>query len=113
MDLRHQEMIAVMARLMQAGHHVISPIVAGYPVEAMLNRSQVFPGKMVPAQISYQEWINWSAALLAVCKEMWIVTLPGWLQSKGVRSEVQQCYRANIPIRYVDPYTLEVSDDTE
>lgn len=45
------------------------------------------------------------------CDEVWVVCQEGWRQSRGVQAEIVHANTiANIPVRYVNPETLEVSD---
>ena len=56
-------------------------------------------------------WYEWSKAFLARADECWVLTLDGWAESAGVENEMEYASEHGMPVRYVDPKTLEVRDE--
>lgn len=52
---------------------------------------------------TYDYWLKLDEEFLKVCKQVVIITLPGWQKSKGVNAEVKMAKKYNIPINYIDP----------
>lgn len=73
------------AELLAKGEPVYSPIVFGYAVEDYLSKSNVY----VPAlKISYATWMNLARQMISGCGRVYVLTIPGWEDSKGLREEV-------------------------
>lgn len=53
-------------------------------------------------------WWKLNEKALRMADELWVVTLPGYLESMGVAQEIQFMEFRDAPIRYIDPKTLIV-----
>jgi hypothetical protein len=84
---RYRSALRASAELMAAGELVFCPVAYGHSVEDKLR--QTFP---------WEYWMRWSKAMLAPAKSLYVLTLPGWEASKGLRDEVHLAYSLEIPI---------------
>lgn len=87
---RMERFYATHARLLARGDVTVSPL---------LNH-QVVGRHAISGDWDF--WQSYSETLLARCDEMWIVTLPGWEESKGVQGEIAFAKSRAIPIRYIE-----------
>jgi hypothetical protein len=79
------------AILMNRGHKIFSPIAHTHPIAV--------EGKL---PTDWQFWRTYDKAIMEACKEMWILTIPGWVKSKGVQAERRLAERLGIPVLLVD-----------
>jgi hypothetical protein len=52
---------------------------------------------------SYLFWRNYCRAFIEMCKEVHVLTLPGWNLSEGVRDEIEFATELGIPVIYIKP----------
>lgn len=92
MQDRFERVCRVAARLMGEGVHLYSPIAHTHPiaVQGSLPRGWEF-------------WEQYDRKLLAACQELWIVTLDGWKESKGVAAEFAIAGEMGLPVKYIEP----------
>lgn len=92
MQDRFERVCRVAARLMGEGVHLYSPIAHTHPiaVQGSLPRGWEF-------------WEQYDRKLLAACQELWIVTLEGWKESKGVAAELAIAGEMGLPVKYIEP----------
>lgn len=90
---RFEKVTKVAAKLLQEGHHIISPITHGVPL-CMVNTN-------LPSH--FQFWEDYCIDLLSRCEEMRILQLSGWERSRGVKAEIEFCNKHSIPISYINP----------
>lgn len=91
MQDRFERVCRVAARLMGEGVHLYSPIAHTHPiaVQGSLPRGWEF-------------WEQYDRKLLAACQELWIVTLDGWKESKGVAAELKIAAEMGLPVKYIE-----------
>jgi hypothetical protein len=91
---------AAMRELTRLGHIVFSPISTS--------------GVMVSLGVlSWDDpwWYEWSMAFLRRADECWVLMTDGWEESVGVENEMEYAAEHGMPVRYVDPETLEVRNE--
>lgn len=71
--------------------HVISPV---------MNHT-VVQYASVPG--TWEFWRSYSLTLLARCDGLYVLRLPGWDVSTGVRGEIEAAEAQGFPITYLDP----------
>ena len=86
------------ARLLREGLKVYSPIAHTHPI--------AIHGGIDPLDLAI--WLPFDAAIMEKADAMLIGKLTGWLESTGVRHEINTFDIAGKPIFEVDPSTLEV-----
>lgn len=47
-------------------------------------------------------WREFDISILAHAKKLYVITIPGWIQSRGVQAEISYAKQKNIPIEYLD-----------
>lgn len=80
------------ARLSLQGRHVFSPLTHNEKLMDILNDS--LPG---------EHWMQFDLAILAICKELYVLKMPGWELSKGVQREIALAKEKGIPVLEIDP----------
>lgn len=78
--------------LMRKGMHVFSPISHTHPISVDGN---------LPGHFDY--WERFDRAYLSCSHELYVLTLDGWKESKGVRAEIQIARGMDLPIRVIGP----------
>jgi hypothetical protein len=87
----------VAANLMSAGWHIYSPISHTHPI--------AIAGEL---PTGWEYWQAYDEAILKECRELRVLMLPGWEQSKGVAGEVAIAQRLGIPTSYLEPSEFEL-----
>lgn len=77
------------------GWNVFSPITHGHQLHLAAPRHGMF----LPTE--WEFWKQIDEMYLSVCKELWVLMLPGWDKSKGVAWEIKYATENDIPINYV------------
>jgi hypothetical protein len=91
--VRHQrfyEACQATAALISAGHVVYSPIVNSH----QLTRHGL--------PTDWDSWQRFDRHIIARCNALWVLTLPGWQESRGVTAEIAIAEELRLPISYVD-----------
>lgn len=79
-----------MAQEIAKGNVVISPLMCHYLLS------------FAPALgTDWATWKNYSLELLTKCDELWVLMLPGWELSEGVKQEIKSAEDLGIPVRYI------------
>ena len=82
---------AVAARLMAKGYLVFSPISHTHPIALAGD----LPG-------DWEFWAAYDKTFIDWCDELWVLTLDGWRESKGVQAEMALAKLAGKPVRMID-----------
>lgn len=85
------------AYLMRNGHIVYSPISHCHPM-------QIHGG--LPG--GWKFWRRMDETYLRHCHTLFVLTLPGWAKSTGVKGEIHLANELNIPILYLDPNNYHI-----
>lgn len=80
------------AELMTYGHAVFSPIAHSHPIADHLPPD---------ARTSFEFWMTQDLPLLRYAKELVVLCLDGWKESRGVTREIEFAKALDIPIRYI------------
>lgn len=78
------------SQLMRDGHHIYSPISHTHPIAVA--------GGL---PLGWDFWEPYDRAILAMCKEVRVLTLYGWEESKGVQAEIAIAKEMGIPVSYL------------
>lgn len=82
----------VYAELTKAGYIVYPPITVNH-----------LAGIKYGMPKDWQFWKEFDLAFVRVCKNLYVITLPGWGTSTGVTDEIKNANELGIPITYIDP----------
>jgi hypothetical protein len=83
--LRYQQALDFVAHSYRKGHNLYSPIVYGFPIAKILGNGD------------WSFWERFDLDTLSRCDELWVLRLPGWDKSRGVRAEIEYANAHKIP----------------
>ncbi len=86
-DKRIREVNRKAGELIRNGYIVFSPLTHGDPI-----------CKQVSMKSDWNTWAKHNEAFIAVSKKLYILGLPGWRESIGVREEIKLAEKYGIPI---------------
>lgn len=72
----------------ERGEPVFSPIAHSHPIAL-----HALDG-------TWETWAEMDLAIIALCRELVVLQLPGWEQSRGIAAEVAEAERLGIPVTY-------------
>lgn len=76
-----------MLTLAEQGILAVSPIFYGHSIEEKFHIT-----------LPYDYWMQWSFDLMSKCSSLYVVTIPGWRESAGVRRECELADQLGVPI---------------
>ena len=79
------------ARLVREGRLAYSPIVHSHPLAEL----------GLPGDWSF--WAEHNRRMLSACREVVVLALPGWQESRGVAAEVAIASELGLPVRFEAP----------
>ena len=88
---RYQIAVKMVAKFMNEGYNIFSPI---------LNSHE--PARQYGLPNTWEYWERVDKEYIAICGELWVLCLPGWLESKGVAAEIEYAEQIGIPIKYIE-----------
>ncbi len=100
-EQRFREIAKVSARLTVLGHFIFSPI-------SMNHTWTIYCDPDTPLGTSWDYWKRYDERLLDVCDELWVCTMEGWKESKGIAAEIKYADACGMRIYYIDPITLRI-----
>ena len=86
MQQRFEAVCRAAAVLMRAGYMVFSPIAHSHPIA-----QHGLP-------LGWEFWQAFDFAFIDVANEVWVLTLPGWHESVGVRAETAYAIEQSKPV---------------
>jgi hypothetical protein len=91
----HAQVLSATAELVTDGHAIFSPIVHCHPLAQ---------ARKLPHDFAF--WQRYNFEVLERARELWVLMLPGWRDSIGVRGEIAFARKRRIPIFQLEPGTL-------
>jgi len=88
--IRFDSVCAKAAELMMDGHIVFSPIAHSHPISRWLDN---------PNDGDF--YLKQDLAMLPFFDEMWVLTLDGWRESKGIAREIEYANKLGIKVKYI------------
>lgn len=89
---RFEQVCKVAAQLMRQDRVVFCPIAHTHPMD-----------KYVPqGENTHGFWLRQDFEFLQLCSDLYIVTLDGWKESKGVQAEMALAKMLHLPISFID-----------
>jgi Domain of unknown function (DUF1937)./MazG nucleotide pyrophosphohydrolase domain. len=99
MNARYQLALQFTAFHVLNGGHVYSPIVHNHYINSLSLRVNSTPKH-------WDFWHSYDKNVLGRSDKLWVLRLPGWDKSEGVREETAFARRLGITVEYVDPLLL-------
>lgn len=79
------------ARLMGEGELVFCPVTHSYPMHVLGGLCGTF-----------EFWREWNLTILRRCDVLRVLQLDGWIESRGVRGEIEEAQLRGMPIQYLE-----------
>lgn len=89
-ELRFMDACLAVAKLINEGYIVFSPIIHFHPV-----------AKIGSLNGDFETWKRINYRFLSLCDELWVLTLEGWKESKGIELEIKWAKHLQLPIVYL------------
>jgi hypothetical protein len=89
---RFDTVCCVAAKLMRDGMHLYSPIAHTHPI--------ALKGDL---PLGWEYWEQYDRKILEACTDLWVVTIDGWKESKGIAAEITIAGEMGLPIKYIEP----------
>ncbi len=86
---RFEAVNLVAGRLMREGHTVFSPISQNHPI-----------AEACELPLGWEYWQNFDVAFLSFAEKLFVLTVDGWGESRGVTAEIQIAKEKGILIEY-------------
>ena len=87
---RFREVNRVAGDMMRRGEHVFSPISHTHPI--------ALAGDLPKG---WDFWEQYDREMIAACSELWVLTMDGWKESRGVTAEINIAHEIGRPVKYV------------
>ena len=90
-ERRFREVAAAAGRMMRTGIFPFSPIAHTHPIAVECDLPK-----------GWDFWERFDRAFIARCSELWVLTLDGWQDSKGVTAETAIAHDMGLIVSYWD-----------
>jgi hypothetical protein len=90
MESRYREVVLVVGRMTERGHHVYSPIVHYHEV-----------AKLTGLSTSAEFWTKINHATIDLCESVYVLRTGGWMSSVGVLDEISYAKEKGIQVWYL------------
>lgn len=77
---------------LQQGVTIFSPIVYGHQFSRDLD-----------APTDAKSWLTFNSDMMQVAREMWVLTIPGWEESLGIKAEIEFANFITLDWKLVEP----------
>lgn len=94
-DARAEATALALGELLRRGLYIYSPI-------TMCHHAQI-------GSTAFEFWEGFDLHMIRRADALWVLMLDGWQQSRGVTAETDFARNIGVPVRHVDPSTLEVT----
>lgn len=88
-QLRYDQALDFVAHSFRKGYNLYSPIVYGFAIAKLIGTGD------------WSFWEQFDLDTLSRCDELWVLKLPGWERSRGVRAEIEFARVKGIPTIYL------------
>lgn len=96
---RFLEINRVAGYLFGRNYHIFSPISHCHPIRQVTSLLG-----------SFAQWESYNRRMIELCDQLLIITLDGWENSVGVRTEILLARSLDKPVKYIRPNTLQIID---
>lgn len=92
----------VAGKLTNLGYYIMSPISMNHPWKEHCD---------IEIGYTWEFWQKFDTELINNCYAVWVCTMDGWKESTGVQAEIKIAKKSGKEIKYVNPETLEITDE--
>lgn len=96
----HADICCIAGRLLKNEISIFSPIAHSHPI-----------ADYADIEMGHEFWMNANRHLIEGAVGLVVVKLESWDESRGIESEIGIFRQAKKPILYLDPATLDISDE--
>jgi len=96
---RYRMAVRATARLMLEGYCIFSPIAHSHEISTELMLTH---GKG-PETFGHDYWLRFDTAMIAASAGLYVLTAPGWMESRGVQFEIELADRMKLSSVYAPP----------
>jgi hypothetical protein len=89
---RYEEISRIAAKILMTGQNLYCPIAMTHPI-----------AQFGDLQGDWDFWQNVDTEYLGFCSELWVCTMDGWKESKGVQAEIEIMRNLGKPVKFVSP----------
>jgi hypothetical protein len=104
-DARFHALTTTAAKLIKQGHIVYSPITMTHPIDRVL----AYDGQTLGSDF----WVAFDEAFMAACSSIYVLRLPGWDESSGVKRELAFFAERGILPQFLDPADIGIDHHDE
>lgn len=90
-EQRFDDVCKVASILFHQGYLVFSPIAHTHPIKMRGG----LPG-------GWEFYAEYDKRMMDACDELWVLTIPGYRESVGIKEEIQYATETEKPVRFVD-----------
>lgn len=105
-DIRYAEALYATSILVSRGRLVYSPIVLGHAISRFM-REHSLP------QPGWRWWMSWSYEMLKMCDVVYVLCIPGWQESGGMKQEIEWARTEDIAVVYIDGEANIIEEERE
>jgi hypothetical protein len=105
----HSEVAVREARFQAACRQTVLMLRHGMPTFSPIAQSHPMAPYGLPG--GWDFWEGYDREFLGFCSELWVLTIDGWRQSRGVNAEIGITREARKPIRYVSEGSILASPE--
>ena len=87
-------------KLILKGYNVFSPISHSHPIYELVPET----GE------SWEQWAAINHEMIDLSTEVWVLTIPGWTESRGVANEIEYAWETGKGLQFVDAQGEFVDD---
>lgn len=93
MKWRYEVACKTAAHLMAQGHAVFSPIAHSHPIAEFMNNE---------LRTDFEFWMTQDLPILRFAKQLCVLMLDGWKESRGVTREIEYAKVVGVPTVYIE-----------
>lgn len=86
--------------LMLDGNMMFSPIAYSHPIAVKIG-----------LPVGWEYWSNFDRKMISHCSLLLVATIKGWRESVGVAAEIKIAGELGVPVKYICPSDLKITDE--
>jgi hypothetical protein len=95
-EARVRVIAGLVGKIMEQGQLPICPLLGSHIV-----------AEVCSLRTDFDFWQRLDREVIRHCEQLWVLCLEGWDRSISVRAEIEWAEKCGIPVRWIDPSTLD------